>query len=85
MVTAPEVVVLNLVAHSAVYQTFLAANWKWFWRKSPTGLAKFIQDGGVLGTMAKGIAGGVKNLVKPATIRSSRRVITYLKLPLQIT
>jgi hypothetical protein len=32
-----------------------------------TGLAKFIQDGGVLGTMAKGIAGGVKNLVKPAT------------------
>jgi hypothetical protein len=32
-----------------------------------SGLAKFIQDGGVLGTMAKGIAGGVKNLVKPAT------------------
>jgi hypothetical protein len=32
-----------------------------------TGIAKFIQDGGVLGTMAKGIAGGVKNLVKPAT------------------
>jgi LysM repeat protein len=32
-----------------------------------SGLAKFIQDGGVLGTMAKGIAGGVKNLVKPAS------------------
>jgi hypothetical protein len=33
----------------------------------PTGLAKFIQDGGIFGTIAKGIAGGVKNLVKPAT------------------
>jgi LysM repeat protein len=32
-----------------------------------TGLAKFIQDGGVLGTMAKGLVGGIKNLVKPAT------------------
>jgi LysM repeat protein len=32
-----------------------------------SGLAKFTQDGGVLGTMAKGLAGGVKNLVKPAT------------------
>ena len=32
-----------------------------------SGLAKFIQDGGVLGTMAKGLVGGIKNLVKPAT------------------
>jgi LysM repeat protein len=32
-----------------------------------TGLAKFIQDGGVLGAMAKGLTGGIKNLVKPAT------------------
>jgi hypothetical protein len=37
-----------------------------------TGIAKFIQDGGVLGTMAKGIAGGVKNLVKPATYEVQR-------------
>jgi LysM repeat protein len=33
----------------------------------PTGLAKLAYDGGIFGTMAKGIAGGVKNLVKPAT------------------
>jgi LysM repeat protein len=32
-----------------------------------TGIAKFIQDGGVLGAMAKGLTGGIKNLVKPAT------------------
>jgi LysM repeat protein len=32
-----------------------------------SGLAKFIQEGGTLGAMAKGLAGGVKNLVKPAT------------------
>jgi LysM repeat protein len=34
---------------------------------APTGLAKLAYDGGIFGTMAKGIAGGVKNLVKPAT------------------
>jgi LysM repeat protein len=33
----------------------------------PTGLAKLAYDGGIFGTIAKGIAGGVKNLVKPAT------------------
>jgi LysM repeat protein len=33
----------------------------------PTGLAKIAYDGGIFGTIAKGIAGGVKNLVKPAT------------------
>jgi LysM repeat protein len=34
---------------------------------APTGLAKLAYDGGIFGTIAKGIAGGVKNLVKPAT------------------
>jgi LysM repeat protein len=33
----------------------------------PTGLAKLAYDGGIFGTIAKGLAGGVKNLVKPAT------------------
>ena len=33
----------------------------------PTGLAKIAYDGGIFGTIAKGIAGGVKNLVKPAS------------------
>jgi LysM repeat protein len=33
----------------------------------PTGLAKIAYDGGILGTIAKGLVGGVKNLVKPAT------------------
>jgi len=34
---------------------------------APTGLAKLAYDGGIFGTIAKGLAGGVKNLVKPAT------------------
>jgi LysM repeat protein len=34
---------------------------------APTGLAKLAYDGGIFGTIAKGIAGGVKNLVKPAS------------------
>jgi LysM repeat protein len=41
--------------------------------REATGIAKFTQDGGVLGTIAKGIAGGVKNLVKPATYEVQKK------------
>jgi LysM repeat protein len=40
---------------------------------APTGLAKLAYDGGIFGTMAKGIAGGVKNLVKPATYEVQKK------------
>jgi LysM repeat protein len=39
----------------------------------PTGLAKLAYDGGIFGTIAKGIAGGVKNLVKPATYEVQKK------------